>query len=850
MRRTLIHLIVRQWQRHRLRFVLTFLGIVLGVSVHFAMRTANAALLDSLKQTVELLAGKATLQVTANEATLPEQTLDIVRATPGVIAAEPVIEVVTHTALAGEGNLLIIGVDAAADQKLREYQFEQSTTATFDYLEATKSVMLSQAFAARHDLKPGDSIPLYTSDGPQDFLISGTFKPVGVGEVFGGQVAVMDIYAAQAVFNRGAGFDRLDVLTKPETPIEEVRQALRARLASGVEVNSPGVRAENTKAMVATLSRGLLVTSFIALLVGVFLIFNSFSIAVNQQWKEIGVLRALGVESRNVQFMFLGEAALLGLIASVTGIGVGFLLAIGANRTLSFVTAVSYGLLTTPAVPRVDLILALEAVALGVATSIFAAWIPAHGATRLNPIFALHNGETRQQDTVLRFARPPAGIVLIGCGLLLISFTTPRVGLIVQFSYAALIMLGLLLILPALAKVIGRLLRPLFDRAFGSEGVLAVDAMLQAPLRTAATVGALMICLGFVLSTGAFIQSQKRVIARSLNNELTSDLYVAPSNLIRPRTYHFSEELGRQVAATPGIKSVGNIRFNTIPYEHDQISLVALDMSGWFSRVNEVLAEGDETTARQMVPQGEGVLVSHNFASRWQLGVDDQLRLQTPTGVLVRPIVGVIEDYTSENGTVLMDRALYKQHWHDAAVNVFDVNLQAGADPEAVRLALRRLLMGNQQAFVYTNSEYKQWIIALVDHFFKLNYAQMVVAVLVAAIGIVNTLIISVAERKREIGVIRAIGGTRAQTRRMILLEAVAIAVVGIVAGVLKGLLDTYFAVRTGAAVLGGYTIPYYVPWTMILAALPVAFAIALLSAWGPARQAVSMSVIKALNYE
>ena len=242
--------------------------------------------------------------------------------------------------------------------------------------------------------------------------------------------------------------------------------------------------------------------------------------------------------------------------------------------------------------------------------------------------------------------------------------------------------------------------------------------------------------------------------------------------------------------------------------------------------------------------------MSHNFASRWRLGVGDQLQLQTPTGPLVRPVAGVIEDYTSENGTVLMDRALYKQHWHDEAVNVFDVNLQPGADSAAVQLALRRLLMGNQQAFVYTNSEYKQWIVGLVDHMFKLNYAQMVVAVLVAAIGIVNTLVISVAERKREIGVIRALGGTRRQTRRMILLEAVAIAVVGIVAGVLKGLLDTYFAVRTGAAVLGGYTIPFYFPWAMLLAALPVAFGIALLSAWWPARQAVSMNVVKALNYE
>ena len=540
----------------------------------------------------------------------------------------------------------------------------------------------------------------------------------------------------------------------------------------------------------------------------------------------------------------------MGALASAAGVGFGFLLAIAANRTLSFITAVSYGLLATPAVPRFDLTLAFEALVLGVITSVVAAGIPARGAARLNPIHALRNVETRRHDTILSFARPPAGIVLIVSGLLLIYFTTPRVGMIVQFSYAALIMLGLLLMLPALATWIGRLLRPLLDRLFGSEGVLAVDAMLQAPLRTSATVGALMICLGFVFSTAAFIQSQKRVIARSLNNELTSDLYVAPSNLIRPRTYHFSEELGRQVANTPGIKSVGNIRFTSIPHEHDRIALVALDMSGWFSRVNEVLSEGDETKARRMVPTGEGVLVSHNFASRWQLGVDDQLQLQTPTGPLVRPIVGVIEDYTSENGTVLMDRALYKQHWDDEAVNVFDVNLQPGADSQAVQLALRRLLMGNQQAFVYTNSEYKQWIIGLVDHMFKLNYAQMVVAILVAVIGIVNTLIISVAERKREIGVIRAIGGTRTQTRRMILLEAVAIAVVGMVAGVLKGLLDTYFAVRTGAAVLGGYSIPYYFPWTMLLAAFPVAVGIALLSAWWPARQAVSMNVIEALNYE
>lgn len=851
--RTLIFLILRQWQIHRLRLALTFLGIILGVSVYFAMRTANAALLGSLKQTIEMLAGRSNLQVTASESGLPEAVLEQVRSTPGVAVAEPVIEVITHTALEGEGNLLIIGVDATGEQKLREYQFDKSQTATgsmLDFLESPNSIILSDALAARHNLKNGDSIPLYTSKGRQDFRVLGTFKPTGIGEVFGGQVAVMDIYAAQSIFNREANFDRIDVMTAPDVPLETVRQALRERLPSGLEVAPPALRGENTEGVVATLSQGLLVTSFVALLVGVFLIFNSFGIAVNQQWKEIGVLRALGLESRNVQFMFLGEAVLIGALGSILGVGVGFILAIGANHILSFITAVAYGFLSTPSVPRFHPMYALEAMALGIAASVAAAWVPAYGASRLNPILALHNVETRQKDTILRFAKMPVGVVLIIVGLLLIRFTTPRVGMILQFGYAGLIMLGLLLMLPTLAKWIGSLLRPLMDRVFGSEGVLAVDSMLQAPLRTSATVGALMIGLGFVFSTGAFIQSQKRVITRSLNNEMTSDLYVASSNLIRSRTYHFSEELGRQVAAVPGVKSIENLRLAFIPYQNDNVAMIALEMSGWFERVEQVVAEGDEARVRELIPKGEGILVSQNFATRWKVDVGDVLQLETPTGTLARPILGLVEDYTSEKGTVLMDRALYKQFWQDDAVDFFDVNLHPGVEQKTVQLAIQRLLAGNHRAFVYTNSEYKRWILNLIDQFFMFNYTQMVVAIFVAAIGIINTLIISIAERKREIGVIRAIGGMRWQIRRMVLLEAVAIAIVGVVAGILKGLLDTYFAVRTAAAVLGGYTIPYYFPWTMIIVALPLALLIALAAAWWPARRSVSMSVIKAINYE
>jgi len=208
----------RQWRTHRLRVAMTTLGIALGVAVFFAIRTANAALLDSLTETVERLAGKSTLQISAGESGFPESILDGVRATPGVKLAEPVIEVVVNTAFQDEGSLLILGVDTTGDQQFREYEFDRSKTQIADpltYLAQPNSILVSQAFADRHGLKMGDHFPVFTSHGKQDFSVEGIFKPSGVGQVFGGNVAIMDIYSAQVVFDRGHNFDRIDVMNAP-----------------------------------------------------------------------------------------------------------------------------------------------------------------------------------------------------------------------------------------------------------------------------------------------------------------------------------------------------------------------------------------------------------------------------------------------------------------------------------------------------------------------------------------------------------------------------------------------------------------------------------------------------------
>jgi putative ABC transport system permease protein len=843
----------RQWGTHRLRVAMTTLGITLGVAVFFAIRTANAALLDSLTLTVERLAGKSTLEVSAGETGFPEETLDTVRATPGVQLAEPVIEVIVHTAFQDEGNLLILGVDTTGDQQLRQYEFDRSQTQIADpltYLAQPNSILLSRAFTERHGLKIGDSFPIFTAHGKMDFVVEGIFKPTGVGEVFGGNIAVMDIYSAQVVFGRGHNFDRIDLMNSQGTPVSEVQQRLKARLPTGIEVTRPDMKGQSLENAVTAMRLGMLITSFIALLVGVYIIFNSFTIAVNQRWKEIGILRAVGVERRNINAMFLGEALLMGVVGSIAGIALGYYLAIVANKLMGSIAASVYGIVSTAVAPRLHTDLVLTSFALGVAASLAGAWMPARAASYLDPILALHNIESRQKESALGWRRTALGAAVLALSMLLIQFSPSAVGMDLQFSYAALQLLGLTMLLPLLVHWAARAIRPAMDRVGGTEGALAVDAMIQSPRRSAATVGALMVGLMFVYSTAAYIQSYKHMINRWTDQMLNSDLVVATSTLLRSTSYHFSEDLGKRIGALPEVKRVENIRFTIVPYNGDTAAVSASEMDGFLARASGAVLGSNKRTAGALLQRGEGVLVSKNFAARWRLLVGDKVHLDTPTGPLDRPILGLLEDYRSDKGTIFMDRALYKRYWKDDAVDFVDVTLQPGQDATAVKHEIERMTAGSEHALVYTNVEFRSWIGSLVDKFFLLNYMQLVVAVLVAVVGIANTLIISIAERRREFGIIRAIGGYRAQIRKMVLLEALSISIVGVIVGAVAALFNIQFLSHTVSTILAGYDVPFYFPWLLILETFPAVVAVSLLAGWVPARHAMQAPVIEAIGYE
>ena len=843
----------RQWGTHRLRVSMTTLGIALGVAVFFAIRTANAALLDSLTLTVERLAGKSTLQISAGETGFPEATLDTVRATPGVKLAEPVIEVVANTAFHEEGSLLILGVDTTGDQQLREYEFDRSQTQIADpltYLAQPNSILLSRTFADRHGLRIGDHFPAFSAHGKMDFVVEGVFKPTGLGAVFGGNIAVMDVYSAQVVFDRGHNFDRIDLMNAPGVSVSDLQKRLQARLPPGIEVERPETKGQSLENAVAAMRIGMMITSFIALLVGLYIIFNSFTIAVNQRWKEIGILRAVGVERENINRMFLVEALAMGVTGSAVGIVAGYFLAIGASTAMASIAGSVYGIVSTEVAPRMHLDYALTAFGLGVAASLGGAWMPARAASYLNPILALHNIEARQKESALGWGRATLGAALLALSVLLIEFSPSGVGMTFQLSYAALMLIGLTVLLPLLVDWSARAVRPVMDRLGGSEGALAVDAMIQSPRRSAATVGALMIGLMSVYSTAAYIQSYKMMVSRWTTQLLNSDIVVTSSTLLRSSSYHFSEDLGKKFASLPGVREVENVRFVLVPYESDSAAIVSIEMTGFLERSMNAIQGGNRETLQALMPRGQGVILSKNFAAKWHLKVGDHAHLNSPTGPLDLPILGIVEDYRSDKGTIFMDRSVYKQYWNDSAVDFIDVELKPGQNANVVKREVQGVTDGTEHALVYTKLEFEGWINAIVDKFFMLNYMQLVVAVIVAIVGIANTLVISVAERHREFGVIRSIGGYRSQIRKMVLLEAFSIAVVGVVVGSIAALFDTEFLSRTVSTVLTGYDVPFYFPWLLILETLPAVIGVSLLAGWIPARHAMQASVIEAIGYE
>ena len=839
------------FRKHVLRTMLTIAGIVLGVAVFVGMHTANQSVLFAFSRTVDRIAGKTEIQVTAGEAGFEEDILEKVQSVPSVRVAVPVIEAVVDTRMAGEGSLLVLAVDMTGDRSLRDYDLESGDEAVIDdplvFLAQPDSIILTKQFAEKSRLAVNDKIRLGTAEGDRQFTIRGIMKTGGLTSAFGGNLAIMDVYAAQKMFGRGRTFDRIDVGVKPGSTIADCERELTALLGAGFQIEPPSGRGQQFEAMLAAYSMMVGISSLFALFIGMFIIYNSFAIAVTQRRSEIGILRALGATRAQIRWLFLGESAVTGVIGSLGGLVFGTLIARGIAASIGTLISDVYGVAQRADEVAASPVLLLTALGIGVATSIVAAVIPARNAARVDPVQALQKGKFQ----ILSAGEYRLRAVLAAIGALGAMFCLVLGGSRVMF-YAGygMAIASALLLSPLLAVALARAMRPVLKWLRPVEGALAADSLLQAPRRTSASVAALMLSLALVVAFAGMARASYSSIIDWMNTALNPDLFVSPSQNIVVRTIRFPSAMEGELAAVPGVERVQAVRDARIVFRKTPVMVVAVDIMSVSQTARREPVAGVADDMYRRTAAGQGLMVSDNLAQLQRLSLGDVLEVPAPYGVIRLPIVGVVVDYSDQQGTILMDRRLFQQYWHDDTVNIFRLYLKPGTPMPDVRRNILERYAGGRQVFVLTNDELKAYILKITDQWFGLTSVQIAVAVLVAILGIVNTLTVSIIDRRRELGVLQAVGGLRGQIRRTIWIEALSIGTLGLLLGFGFGAINLYYILQIIHQDIAGMRLDYQFPVAVAAALVPTILASAFIAAVWPAESAVHGSLVEALEYE
>ncbi|MFN0103109.1 MAG: FtsX-like permease family protein [Bryobacteraceae bacterium] len=842
------------WQyvrKHLLRTVLTMAGIVLGVAVFVGMHTANQSVLSAFNKTVDRIAGATQLQITAGESGFDEEVLERVQAVPGVRVAVPVIEAVVNLNLKSQGNILVLAVDMTGDRGLRDYELEEGDDTVIEdplvFIAQPDSLMVTREFASANGLVINSKITLAAMDGPRTFTVRGIMKSSGLTSAFGGNLAIMDIYAAQKVFGRGRKFDRIDLAFTEGAAIPELQKRISALLGPGFAVELPSARGKQFESLTSVYGMLANITSLFALFIGMFIIYNSFAIAVTQRRSEIGIVRALGATRGQIQALFLTESAILGLIGATAGLLFGLLIARGISAALGNFLGEIYGVAQKADEVSSDPRLLLGALLMGVVTSVIAAWIPARAAAQVDPVLALQKGRyqllSKGENRIRRQVAAALFVVVFFC----LFFAQNRI--IFYSGYFLTVIAGLLLV-PTIALWLSKAIRPAMKFLRPVEGTLAADSLIQSPRRTSGAVSALALSIALVISLGGLARASYNSIDEWMRIALNPDMFLTPTQNITDRSFRFPAGIAEEIGRIPGVHHTQLVRNARVLYQGNPVMMVSIDIAGLSRESYLPAVQGDSETMYRLAAAGKAFVVSENFAALYKVKYNEPLAINTPAGVLSLPVAGIVRDYGDQKGTVLIDRKLFMRYWNDDSVNVVRLYLDKNVTVPEMRTRIERHVAGKTRLFIFTNQDLKAYIIKITDQWFGLTYIQLAVAVLVAILGIINTLTVSITDRRRELGVLQAVGALRGQVRRTIWLEAIAIGVIGLAIGLAFGSVALYYSLEMSARDIAGLRLDYTYPWNMAAGLFPVIVGAALFAAIGPAEQAVRGGLVEALEYE
>jgi putative ABC transport system permease protein len=826
-------LILRPLRRDLPRTVLTILAVALGVGVVLAIDLAGDAATGSFRSSLETLVGKTDLQITANGG-VDEHFLAVLAALPVNARFAPVIE--TQGVIEGVGAVTVYGVDFVAQARDRSQQpFPQNLGS---------AAVISSALAQRAHVRAGEDIALTLRDEPRAFRVA------RVAEAQDTEFVLLDIAAAQQALRQYGKVDRVDVFVSPGESFTAVDREIRRALPASYALDTPGTRSEENQRMLRAFRWNLRVLSYISLVVGAFLIYNTISVSVVRRRPEIGVLRAIGAGRSWVLWLFLGEALLFGIAGSLAGIALGRVMAAAAVGLIAD-TVNSLYVSSRPAAIVLGLPAITAAMIAGTAVALLAALAPAREAMGVAPAEAMGRA-AREHQARTHARRNLVWAMLLGIFALAVAQMRPFDGKPIAGYAATLLAIGAMaMAAPAAITTLAACTRSAAQALFGPAGLLAVRGLAAALARTSVIVGALSTAIAMMVSVGIMVGSFRETVIVWLDSQLRADLYVRPAGRTGAGEHPaLPSGIAAAASSVPGVEAVDVFHALEMEYEGQRTSLGAGDSALVlrYGRLRFLSGEDRETILRSLAGQ-DRVIVSEPFANKHRVHPGDSLQLPLGAHTVRVTVAGVYYDYSSERGWVIFDRSTLLKYLPSQPVTNLAIYVRPGADAAQVRHAVEARL-APYRVVVAPNRVLRQGAVTVFDRTFAITYALEGVAVAVAMLGAANSLLAMVLDRRREFGLLRYLGAAPAQIRRMIILEAgflgVAANLLGLALGVALSLVLIFVINKQSF----GWTIQFHPPLALLAGATSLVFVSTLVAGVFPARAAARINPIEVIHEE
>jgi putative ABC transport system permease protein len=838
--------ILRHLRGHYVRTLAVLLGIALGASVFTSVRLAVHATVDSFSRSMDLIAGDSDWTLIRPGGRVPDHLVATLLRHPAVQTASPVLSTYVRPA-DRETPFLLVGIDPILDRDLRSWSgqsAERDAAAWIDLIARPGSMLIGQRLSRAFDWQPGQRVQVVNASRTAAFTILATLAPDGLALVEGGRIALCDIATFQEFTGLFGQVDRIDLKLAAATTVNPPA-SLAALLPDGVVIRSPSARSESGRGMIRAYQLSLTFLSFISLFVGMFLVYSLVALNAAARRRELAVMRATGASGRMLFCLFAGEGAFLGFCGWLLAVPLSSLLVPhlldGVSRTVSM-------LFVRVAVDSLSLSLWEVLLSLGVtlAVAVLAALQPAREAMRVPPREALEIDPTAslRPRLIIRMA-------LGGGGLLALVFPIARLpsppGISLPGYLAALVLfVGFALLAPLLLKRLGRLLAPLLLRIGGQPAYLAAGYLRQGGIQTAISVGALITAVALFTALVVMIHSFRGTVALWVQQSIAGDLYIRPKLAELNR---FRDPLPHRVVAAVRalpmpVERVPMRRLELSVNGHQHL-FEAMDYDAYARRSRFIWMGGDSRQIEADLIAGKGVAVSEVFANRTGLRTGDRYRVAIGPQVLDEPILGVFRDYRTRGGAVYFSLQHYRQRFNDSSWSAVQVNfIQRGPDLAAVMDRARSALLAccGDTIEMIEGERLRQAVLQVFDETFAITTVLLLIALLVAALGIATTLAVLVLQRRLQLNTIRALGGSAAQVRHMILWEAILIVLAGQAAGLICGFVLSGLLIYVVNPQSFGWTFIYQVDWRSLATALPLIFMAAIMAALPAVRLALSSS--------